>query len=78
MAMQTAVKNGYHIFLNRQGKILPINILIRKFTYHESVLHFLKGYNSVCFQIPQQHFSLQLYQKLDTRQQKGSLSELYL
>lgn len=40
--MQTAVRNGFHIFLDKQGKILPINILIRKFTYHESVLHFWK------------------------------------
>lgn len=35
-------KNGYHIFLNKQGKILPINILVRKFTHHESVCVFLK------------------------------------
>jgi len=76
--MQTAVKNSYHIFLNKRGKILPINILIRKFTYHENVLHFLKGYNSVCFQIPPQYFSLWLYQRLDTQEQKGSLGELYL
>lgn len=78
MATQTAVKNGYHIFLDKQGKILPINILIRKFTCHESAPHFLKGYNSVSFQILPQHFSLWLYQRLDTQQQKGSLSELYL
>lgn len=68
--MQTAVKNVYHIFLDKQGKILPINILIRKFTWHESALHFLKGYNSVSFQILPQHFSLWLYQRLDTQQQK--------
>lgn len=75
--MQTAVRNAFHIFLDKQGKILPINILIRKFTYHESVLHFLKGYNSVSFQIPPQHFSLWLYRRWDAQQQKGSLSELY-
>lgn len=76
--MQTAVKNGATTFLlDKQGKILPINILIRKFTYHESVLCFLKGHNSVSFPVPPQHFSLWLYQRSDTQQQNGSLSELY-